>query len=118
MLEKIELKEEYKVIDGKVYAFIKETNSKRQVDPCETRAELAQEILLLKQKKEALEAELADMAKKLTKVTILDNKIASLGYCRLDNPVYKKIDGIVIFDGNKKPQIERYTHQIDCKGRK
>lgn len=117
MLNTIELHEVYKVQDKKVYAIIKETGSKRQVDPCEVRIELTKENEVLLQKKQALEKELSETTNKLVENTRLDNQIAALGYCRIDKPVYKKIDGITMRDSNGNPLIDKYTHQSDCPSR-
>lgn len=115
MLQSVNLKEEYKIEDNNVYAVIPETNSKRLVDACNVRVELAKENAELVQRKNELELELQETIKQLTKNTRLDNQIAALGYCKIDKPVYKKIDGIVIYDSKtQKPVIESYTHQSDC----
>lgn len=115
MLESINLKEEYKVENNKVWAVISETGRKRAVDACGVRVELANENAELAQRKNELEQELQEITKKLTQNTRLDNQIAALGYCKIDKPVYKKIDGIVIYDSKtQKPVIESYSHQSDC----
>lgn len=116
MLESVELKEVYKVINKKVYAVINETGSKRAVDPCDTRVELARENETLLAEKEQLEQKLAQVTKKLTDNTRLDNEIAALGYCKKDKPIYKKIDGITMYRAGK-PVIDSYTHQSDCPNR-
>ena len=119
MLQSVKLKEEYKVIDNKVYAVIPETGSKRLVDACEVRVELEKENFELNKRKETLELELNELTKQIIDNTKLDNQIAALGYCKIDKPIYKKIDGIVIYDNQtQKPIIERYTHQLDCPSRR
>ena len=49
MLKEIKLKETYKVENRKVYAVVKETGSKRPVDGCDVRVELAQKDEVLAQ---------------------------------------------------------------------
>lgn len=119
MLESINLKEEYKVENNKVYAVIPETGRKRIVDACCVRVELAKEDAELVQRKEQLEQELQTITKQLASNKKLDNQIAALGYCKIDLPIYKKIDGVVIYDTKtQKPIIESYTHQSDCPSRR
>lgn len=114
MLQSVNLKEEYRVIEDKVYAVLPETGMKRLVDACRVRIELAQENAELAQKKELLENELRDVTRQLANNTKLDNQIAALGYCKIDKPIYKRIDGIVIYDNKSQPIVESYTHQNGC----
>ena len=114
MLKTIEVKETYKVIDKKVYAYIKETGAKRLVDPCDTRVEISKEIEIKQQLKRELESKLAATDLELAELIKLDNEIAALGYCKKDRPIYKKIDGITLRDGNNNPVVESYTHDAYC----
>jgi len=117
MLKEIKLKETYKVENKKVYAVVKETGSKRQVNGCDVRVELAQNDEVLAQEQAALETRLNEITKERTANQRLDNQLASLGYCKKDKPIYKKIDGITMRDSNGNPLIDKYTHQSDCPSR-
>lgn len=114
MLKQITLQETYKVINKKVYAVVKETNSKRELDACLVRQELDKESKALEVEKLELENRLATITNKLVENSRLDSEIAALGYCKIDKPVYKKIDGIVLKDALGNPVIENYTHQNAC----
>ena len=114
MLKTIEVKETYRVIDKKVYAYIKETGAKRLVDPCDTRVEIAKEIEIRQQIQKDLESKLAANNLELANLTRLDAEIAALGYCKKDKPIYKKVDGITLRDGNNNPIIDKYTHDSLC----
>ncbi|MBR1984494.1 MAG: hypothetical protein IKA31_02025 [Clostridia bacterium] len=117
MLNEIKLKETYKVENKKVYAVIKETGSKRPVNGCDVRVELAQADEVLAQRQGELEAELNEIIKQRSTNQKLDNQLAALGYCKKDKPIYKKIDGITMRDANGNPLIEKYIHQNDCPSR-
>lgn len=114
MLKSIQLTERYKVIDKKVYACIKETGAKRLVDPCDTRVELASIMAKKKEEMAMHEQAAARLANELAELVKLDSAIAALGFCRKGKAVYKKIDGITIYDANNKPIIDHYTHESSC----
>lgn len=114
MLKEITLKENYKVINKKVYAVIKEIGGKRELDPCKVRAELAKENATLEAEKLTLENRLAEITNQIFENAKLDNEIAALGFCKIDRPKYKKIDGIIIKDSLGNPIIDSYIHQSTC----
>lgn len=117
MLEEKLLKEKYKVIDGKCYAVYEELNLKREVDACEVRIELAEKNLVLQEKKSELEKQLKEIIFSLTENAKIDGELSALGFCKKDNPVYKKIDGIILKDKNGNPVVSKYTHQNNCPNR-
>lgn len=115
MLENKILTEKYKIIDGKVYAVFEETGEKRELNGCEVRVELSKDNAGLESHKANLEQMLEDVNKKLKENYELDGKLAALGYCKKDQPVYTKtIEGLVLKDKDGKPKIRGYTHQRTC----
>ncbi len=115
MLEQIIIKEKYLVENGKVFAFAEGmVNSKRKVDGCEARKEIAEQLGLKLTKKELLEKELSEIVREITDLQKTDNALASLGFCKIDCPIYAKIDGMVAKNGNGEPIIKGYTHQRNC----
>lgn len=115
MLNNKILTEKYKIIDGKVYAVFEETGEKRAVDGCDVRVELARDNAGLETHKSNLEQMLEDVNKKLKENYELDGKLAALGFCKKDQPVYAKtIEGLVLKDKDGKPKIKGYTHQRAC----
>ena len=114
MLQDKVLKEKYKIIDKKVYAVFEETNERREVDGCEVRVELAEERDYLEQHKKWLDEELKKIDLKLTANIRLDSELSALGYCKKNNPVYTKVDGLVVKDFSGNPVVANYTHQANC----
>lgn len=115
MLNEIVIKERFLVENKKVYAFAEGlANPKRIVNGCEARQELKKSIDEKLLQKQAKEKELAEINKELATLQKVDNEIAALGYCPIDAPVYKKIDGVVIKDRNNNPIIAGHTHNENC----
>ena len=114
MLNEIKYKEKYKIEDGKIYAVVEEINSKRKLNGCEVRKELARKIQEQKTKKEQLEKDLADLTHELTEDLKLDSQLAGLGYCDISAPVYKRLDGIIQKDSNGEYIITGTTHLSTC----
>ena len=108
------IKENYKIIDRKVYAVYNETNEKREVNGCEVRNYLARERVELESHQKFLKEELERTQGTITKNLELDNQLERIGFCKLDCPVYKKVDGIILKDSEGKSIVSKYTHQNDC----
>lgn len=115
MLNEIVVKEKYVVENGKVYAYAEGmVNSKRKVDGCEARKEVSELLNQKLNKKELLEQELSKLVSDITELQKTDNALASLGFCKIDCPIYSKIDGIVMKDKDSNPIVKGYTHQHNC----
>ena len=37
-----------------------------------------------------------------------------IGYCKIDHPVFKKVDGVILKDSEGKQIISKFTHQNNC----
>ena len=113
-LKSVTLEEKLKVIDGKAYAVIAELGQKRPINGCEARVEnrkLLQEKLA---RKEAIKAELDEINTDIIELQQLDNELALAGYCLIDNPQYKKVDGIRIKDKDGNYIVTGNTHADNC----
>lgn len=113
-LESVCLNEELKVIDGKAYAVISQLGRKRPVNGCQARIMLKLENATLESEKQALTKRLSTINNKLIANKKLDSELAVAGYCYIDNPIYKKIDGIVIKDNKGEPIVVGTSHADDC----
>ncbi len=115
MLEQIIIKEKYLVENGKVFAFAEGmVNSKRKVDGCEARKEIDELLKNKKERKALLEQELSEIVRDITDLQKIDNAIASLGFCKIDCPIYAKVDGMIVKSGKGEPVIKGFTHQHNC----
>ena len=108
------IKEKYKIRDKKVYAEYELTAEQRELDGCEVRAELSKERIELENHKKFLQEELQKVDQEIVKNLELDNQLELLGYCKLDNPVYKRVDGLIIKGSDGQPIISKFTHQNNC----
>lgn len=115
LLNTYEIKEEIIVENKQAYAYSSILNSKRKISGCDAREYIAEFIDEETKKKEELEKKLKETIAKLTKYQTLDNQLAVAGYCKKDNPVYQKIDGLVVKDSSGQPKIAKYTHANTCK---
>ena len=113
-LKETKLKEEIKVIDGKVYAVVAALGKKRQLNGCEARKFNNETIKSLEFIKAGLQADLERINSDLIKAKKLDSELASCGYCKLDEVEYKKIDGIVMKDAEGQPIVIGKTHNELC----
>ncbi len=115
MLEEKKISETY-VIDKykKVFA-VYPTGEKRNVQGCKVRAELKKKLGKIKDLIAEYTAKINELENDLYLTQKLDNDLASAGYCNIDTPVYKKVEGIVI-KNNGKPVIDHYAHNKFCKG--
>lgn len=116
-LESVTLNEELKVIDKQAYAVIPLLGKKRKVNGCEARVMVNNEIKTLENDIKVQEAELAKKKTLLASKKKLDTELAFAGYCLLDNPLYKKVDGIRIKDKDGNYLIEGMTHSDTCSHR-
>lgn len=114
MLESKVIKEIYRIKDKKVYAVYKETNEQREVNGCEVRAELARDRIELENHRQFLKSELERTENSIAENLELDNQLEMIGYCKIDHPVYKKIDGVILKDSEGKQIISKFTHQNNC----
>ena len=107
--------EEEIIVEGKqVFAFSSALNSKRKINGCQARKYVGEIIAETEKQKAEAEAKLKEAVDKLTKCQILDNKLASAGFCKIDTPIYQKIDGIVVKDADGNPKIADYIHSATC----
>lgn len=113
-LESVCLNEELKVIDGKAYAVISQLGRKRPVNGCQARIMIRLENTSLEGEKKALTQRLSEINNKLIANKQLDGALASAGYCLIDNPIYKKVDGIVIKDKKGEPIVVGTSHADEC----
>ncbi len=114
MLNKKEIEESLQIENGKVYAVFSSQQTRRQLNGCEERKNLAEEILAKQTELESLKKQVEQATSELTNLLELDNKLVGAGCCKLDTPVYKKIDGITQNDENGNPIIDHYTHDEFC----
>lgn len=114
MLNTIELKEGYELKNGVLYAVQHSIETKRKVDGCQVRIELEAEYSEMSERKIQLEQEIDEITAKMVENRRLDNSLAAVGYCKIDNPVYRKIDGILVKEENGKPIVESYAHAVSC----
>lgn len=114
-LKSVTLKEKLKVINGKAYAVISELGNKREIDGCNARKMNNEQIANLELEKKELKAKIDTINTELIDRKKLDNELALAGYCLIDNPQYKKVDGIRIKDEDGNYIITGTTHADDCK---
>lgn len=113
-LESVKLEEEIKVIDKKAYAVIALLGKKREINGCEARVFNNDKLKAFKDRKAELKAEMDELNTKIIACQILDNELALAGYCLLNNPQYKKVDGIRIKDEQGNYIITGNTHDENC----
>lgn len=114
MLESVTLKEEVKVIDGKACAVIALLGKQRPINGCEARAENKKRLSLLEREKAEHQKALEAVNNEIIKCKQLDNELALAGYCLIDNPQYKKVDGIRVKDENGNYIVTGKTHDDNC----
>ncbi len=114
MLREQTIKESLEIEGGKVYATFSFKESKRQVNGCEARKELANKILEKREELENINKTRDKIMGELTALLNLDNKLVGIGCCNLSKPVYKAIDGIIQKDANGNAIIDHYTHDEYC----
>lgn len=114
MLNEKIIKEQIKIEDDKVYACYASEETKRQLNGCQTRQELAIQILNKQNEIETMQIRLNILTKELAELIEIDNQLTGKGYCKIDRPSYKKIDGIVQKDDTGAPIIEKYIHDEYC----
>ena len=114
VLKSVNLTEEIKVIDKKVYAVIPQLGKKRELNGCEVRAKNKTELSRLEDIKKMMLKDLDKLNTMIIDCKELDNKLALAGYCLKDVDLYKKVDGIVIKDENGKPIVIGKTHEETC----
>ena len=114
MLKEKVIQEELEIVDGKVYAIFSCKKERREIDGCEMRRELAEEIELKREELAALNKAVEKTTKELTDLLQQDNALIGEQYCDLSMPVYKVIDGIVQIDEQGNAIIEGYTHDAYC----
>ena len=115
MLKEKKVSESYVIDKSKQVFAVYPTGEKRKVQGCKVRAELNKKIADIKDLIEQFTAKISELEHDLYLTQKLDNDLASAGYCKLDTPVYKKVEGIVI-KNNGKPIIDYYAHNKFCKG--
>lgn len=117
MKNKIEIEEEIKIIDGKPCAVAK-LDTKRELNGCEVRKNISTKLTDLIVRRQVLEKEIANINIEAANLECLDGKLKSLGYCKVDNPEYEKIGGLLKKDlKTGEPIIKGYTHQTNCLNR-
>lgn len=114
MLEEKTIKESLEIESGKVYATFSLKETKRLVNGCEARKELANQILEKRKELEEVNKTRDKVMSELTALLNLDNKLVGIGCCNLSKPVYKAIDGIIQRDINGNPIVDHYTHDEYC----
>lgn len=114
MLKSVNLTEEIKVIDKRVYAVIPQLGQKRELNGCDVRARNKQEISNLEKYKQMLTKDLEKINTMLIDCKKLDNELSLAGYCLKDVDLYKKVDGIVIKGEDGKPVVIGKTHEETC----
>ena len=113
MFEIKEFKEKLKFENGKLYSYF-EVDSPSTINGCEGRKLLEKEIAYKRKELEELEKTKTAIQEELTELLKIDNALVGAGYCKLDKPVYKKLDGIQQKDENGNLIIENYTHSDYC----
>ena len=113
MFESKEFKEKLKIEDGNLYAYY-EVESPQLIDGCEGRKLIGAEIASKRNELEVLEYKKSMLQDELTELLKLDNALVGLGYCKMDKPVYKKLDGILQKDDEGNAIIDGYTHNDYC----
>lgn len=113
-LESVNLSEKIEVIDGKAYAVIPQLGKKRPINGCEARVMNYKNLKALEEEKQSLKKLLDNINTKIISSQQLDNQLALAGYCLLDNPQYKKVDGIRIKDEEGNYIVTGYTHADNC----
>ncbi len=114
MLEEKTIKESLKIENSKAYAVFSLPETKRQIDGCRTRKELANEILNKRNELAEINKVRDKINSELAELLELDNKLTGIGCCRLSKPIYKTIDGLVQKDSEGLPIIDYYTHDDFC----
>lgn len=113
-LESVKLNEEIKVIDKKVYAVIPLLGKKREINGCEARVYNNNNLKALNEEKAQLKLKIDELNTKIVASQMLDNELAMAGYCLLNNPQYKKVDGIRIKDEQGNYIVIGNTHDENC----
>lgn len=114
MLVEKTIREQYKIIDKKIYAVFNEIEKRRELKGCDVRAELQNTILNKQNELEQVKVKEKNIQSDLAELFALDSTLASLGYCKKDNVIYKKVDGILIKGENGQPIITGHTHSEYC----
>lgn len=113
-LESVNLSEKIEVIDGKAYAVIPQLGKKRPINGCEARVMNRNNLKTLEEEKQSLKKLIDNINTKIISGQKLDNELALAGYCLLDNPQYKKVDGIRIKDEKGNYIVTGNTHADNC----
>ena len=113
-LESVTLSEKVEVINGKAYAVIALLGKKREINGCEARVENSKKLVRLEKEKASLKTLIDNINTQIIDCRKLDNELALAGYCLIDNPKYKKVDGIRIKDENGNYIIAGTTHADNC----
>lgn len=115
MLKTITINEKYIVEDGKAYAYAEGLiNSKRKINGCKARKDINEKLLNLQNEKDELTKKIEELTSEMAYLQRVDNELASVGYCKINNPIYRRIDGIIQKDSNNNPIVNSYTHSETC----
>lgn len=114
MLKTFESTEKYIVENGVCYAVCEELGKKRRVNGCEVRKELDAEYASFTAELEALQKQITLIKQKCAANRVLDSQLSVSGYCLMDEPVYKRVDGMLVRDAAGDPMITTYTHSAVC----
>lgn len=114
MLNTYESTEKYIIENGVCYAVCEELGKKRRVNGCDVRKELADEYAQMTAELDALQRQITLVKQKCAANRVTDSQLSVAGYCLMDEPVYKKVDGLLARDVSGNPIITTYTHSSIC----